>query len=120
MGSEINNQDSEATPRRWSDKIEEIRNEVIALTPKYLDRYDELVWLRARLLDYVEAIEATIMGYDPRDPGPEAVFGDTTLMETIEVMTTLPTVPADISGLLDGAHSPDDDESESEPSGSAS
>ena len=120
MSSEINSRDSEATPWRWSDKIEEIRKEVVALTPEYLDRYDELVWLRARLLDYVEAIEATILGYDPSDPETEAVFGDTTLMETIEVIMTLPTVPADISRLLAGAQSPDGDEPESAPSGSAS
>ena len=109
MSSEINNQESEETSWRWSDKIEEIREDVIALTPEYLDRLDELVWLRARLLDYVEAIEATILGYDPSDPGPEAVFGDTTLMETIEVMANLPTVPADISRLLESVDRPDDD-----------
>ena len=90
MSGEINYQGFEDTSWRWSDKIEKIREEVIDLTPEYLDRYDELVWLRARLLDYVEAIEATILGYDPSDPGPEAIFGDTTLMETIEVLATLP------------------------------
>ena len=115
MNSEINHQETEETSWRWSDKIEEIREAIIARTPEYLDRYDELVWLRARLMDYQEAIEATILGYDPADPGPEAVFGDTTLMETMVVMATLPPVPADIRRLLESAHRSDDvtDNSES-------
>ena len=114
MNSEINNQETEETSWRWSDKIEEIREAIIARTPEYLDRYDELVWLRARLMDYEEAIEATILGYDPADPGPEAVFGDTTLMDTIEVMATLPPVPADVRRLLESAHRSSDVTGESE------
>ena len=115
MNSEINDQETEETPWRWSDKIEEIREAIIARTPEHLDRYDGLVWLRARLMDYEEAIEATILGYDPDDPGPEAVFGDTTLMETMVVMATLSTVPADVRRLLKTAHRSDDatDNSES-------
>ena len=70
MNSEINDQETEETPWRWSDKIEEIREAIIARTPEHLDRYDGLVWLRARLMDYEEAIEATILGYDPDDPRP--------------------------------------------------
>ena len=103
MNSEINNQETEETSWCWSDKIEEIREAIITRTPEYLDRYDDLVWLRARLMDYEEALEATILGYDPADPGPEAVFGDTTLMDTIEVMATLPTVPANVRRLLESA-----------------
>ena len=97
----ICNEDNEEIAWRWADKIGEIRDKMEAQTPVYLDRYDDLVWLRARLMDYTEAIEATILGYDPDDPGPEAVFGDTTLEETIEVMATLPTVPADVNRLLE-------------------
>ena len=115
MNSETNHQETEETSWCWSDKIEEIREAIIAQTPEYLDRYDDLVWLRARVMDYQEALEATILGYDPADPGPEAVFGDTNLMETMVVLATLPPVPADIHRLLESAHRSDDvtDNSES-------
>ena len=103
MNSEINHQETEETSWCWSDSIEEIREAIIAQTPEYLDRYDDLVWLRARVMDYQEALEATILGYDPADPGPEAVFGDTTFMETMVVLATLPPVPADVRRLSESA-----------------
>ena len=114
MNSEINHQETEETSWCWSDRIEEIREAIIAQTPEYLDRYDGLVWLRARVMDYQEALEATILGYDPADPGPEAVFGDTTLMETMVVLATLPPVPADVRRLSESAHRSDDVTGESE------
>ena len=110
----ICNEDNEEITWRWADKIGEIQDKIEAQTPEYLDRYDDLVWLRARLMDYTEAIEATILGYDPDNPGPEAVFGDTTLEETIEIMATLPTVPEDVNRLLESIRKPSEGEAETQ------
>ena len=77
----------------WAERITEIRAKVVEKTPERLDRFDELTSLRTLLLDCVESVQSTILDYDPDDPHPESLYGDTTIEDTMELLRTLPTSP---------------------------
>lgn len=83
------------------DKIRDIKGRLQVKNPEYIERFDELVELRGNLLEYVDAIEASIEGYDPDDwHGMESSFGDSVMEDTIRLLRTLPTIPADMSNYV--------------------
>ena len=87
--------------QEFSDTIREIRAKLTEREPEHLPRFDDVVKLRGTLMDYIDSLAATIESYNPDNPGPESVYGDSILEETIELMRTLPTIPADIRNYVD-------------------
>lgn len=85
---------------RWSDRLSDIRARIEERTPEYLGRFDDLTYLRARLLDCMELIDALVEGGDTGDLFMGAVFDPPTLDETLAIMRTLGTVPGDLSNYI--------------------
>ena len=95
----------------WTEKIPRIKRAVAESTPHYADRVDNLAHLLSYLEDYHEAVLASIKGYDPEDedtPGSESSFGDSTMEEFIDLIRSLPTIPADIPAHLLQRQAPED------------
>ena len=86
--------------RNWSEILTEIRDSLETANPDLLCRFDELTELRGTLLDYVEAIEASLLGFDPKDEYGEAAFGDTTMLRTIHLLTSLFITPGRVDYYL--------------------
>ena len=82
----------------WETRVPGIRTKLEEREPEVLPRLEQLASLKATLDAYSEALESSIIGCDPDDPGPEAVFGDTPMEETIELLRTLSTIRAEIPG----------------------
>ena len=85
---------------RWSDRLSDIRARMEERTPEYLDRFDDLCFLRARFLDCMEIIDALVEGGDTGNLFLGAVFDPPTLDETLAIMRTLGTVPGDLSNYI--------------------
>ena len=89
--------------RNWSEILEETRIQLQAEDDPYLLwRFEELCELRGTLLDYVEAIEASLLSFRQGKDTFEAAFGDTTLIRTVHLLTSLQTVPGRVSDYLSG------------------
>ena len=85
---------------RWCDRLSDIRARIEKITPEYLERFDDLAFLRGQLLDCIELMDALVKGGDTGDLFLGAVFDVFTLGETIAIMRTLPTVPGDLSRYI--------------------
>ena len=83
--------------RFYTETIPAIRAKLQQLEPEHLPRVDQLVQLLANLDEYVVCVKMSIIGYDPDDPSPESILGDTVLDETIAALRTLPTVRAEFA-----------------------
>ena len=86
--------------RPWSEILADIRGKMEAGDSDLIWRFDELAELRGSLLDYVEAIEASLLGFDPDDEYGEAAFGDVGMLRTIQLLCTLHTIPARIEDIM--------------------
>ena len=80
----------EGSNEAWREGIQRLRARLIEEAPENLDRVDDLVRLRRNLSEFIDPIEASLLGYDPDEEGFEAVFGDTFLEETIGLVENLP------------------------------
>ena len=83
----------------WKERIPRIRQAVAERTPEFSQRVNNLAHLLSYLEDYHQAVLASINGYDPDDAERadfESTFGDSTMEEMIELIRSLPTIPAQI------------------------
>ena len=90
MGDERETNPVEEDVKAWQEGIQGLRTRLAEEAPEHLGRVDDLVRLRGNLSHFIDAIEASLEGYDPDDEGPEGVFGDTFLEETAGLMEILP------------------------------
>ena len=86
--------------KNWSEILTEIRDSLEADNSELLWRFDELTELRGTLLDYIEAIEATLLSFDPEDDYFEAAFGDVGMLRTIQLLCSLHMIPGRIDDLM--------------------
>ena len=94
----------------WTTIVPPIQQRLEQQNSPNLHRLRQFAKLLSNLEIYQESIQATIEGLDPDDPGPEAVYGDEIMEETIDMLRTLLTIPArlpdDIGQRLKEQHPP--------------
>ena len=86
--------------KNWSEILTEIRDSLELDNSDLLWRFDELTELRGKLLDYVEAIEASLLSFDPEDDYFEAAFGDVSMLRTIQLLCSLNIIPGRLEDLM--------------------
>ena len=86
--------DQETTPEDfWTVTVPRIEQALAERNPGGIERFKDLSTLLSNLQDYTDAIRASMTGMDPECPLEEAVFGDSHMEETIQLLRTLPTMP---------------------------